>query len=88
MEAETLHLRWQEQGGPAVDGPPDRAGFGTRVLEGTARGQLRGSIALHWLATGLVCTLTVPLHATPPDEDGDAVAAARGDMTGRIRPAS
>lgn len=80
VEAGTLHLRWQEQGGPKVAGSPGRAGFGTRVLDGTARGQLGGSIALQWLPTGLVCTLTVPLDAVQPGEDDEAVSSPRAAM--------
>lgn len=58
-----LRLCWAEAGGPAVTGPPPRRGFGSRVLDGTVRGQLGGLVALDWAAAGLVCQLDVPLGA-------------------------
>jgi len=57
----TLRLRWQEAGGPPLAGPPGRRGFGSRVLEGTIRRQIGGSLSLVWEATGLVCDLALPL---------------------------
>ena len=63
--ADVLRLRWAEAGGPAVDGPPERRGFGTRVLDATVRGQLGGALSLDWRATGLVCELEVPLRRVP-----------------------
>jgi two-component sensor histidine kinase len=56
-----LRLRWAEAGGPTVSGPPARRGFGSRVLEGTVRGQLGGAVSLDWKGTGLVCEVEVPL---------------------------
>ncbi|MBL6458891.1 hypothetical protein JMJ55_26540 [Belnapia sp. T6] len=56
-----LRLRWAEVGGPPVAGPPPRRGFGTRVMDGTVRGQLGGEISLAWAASGLVCEMEVPL---------------------------
>ncbi len=57
-----LQLTWQELGGPVVV-PPSRAGFGGRVVDGTLRGQLGGSISRRWLAGGLVCEIRLPLPA-------------------------
>jgi PAS domain S-box-containing protein len=61
----TLQLRWAERGGPPVAAPPTRRGFGSRVLEGTVRGQLGGTLMLSWIATGLVCDMEVPLRRDP-----------------------
>jgi PAS domain S-box-containing protein len=58
-----LRLVWHETGGPAMAGRPQRRGFGSRVLQATIRGQLGGSVAQDWSATGLVCTLEIPLNA-------------------------
>ncbi|WP_203076879.1 sensor histidine kinase [Falsiroseomonas ponticola] len=69
VEREALHLDWVETGGPAIIAPPLRTGFGTRVLDGTARGQLGGTIALEWRATGLACRLTMPLDRAPGGEE-------------------
>jgi two-component sensor histidine kinase len=57
----TLRLRWTEAGGPPVTGPPPRRGFGSRVVEGTVRGQLGGAVSLAWEWAGLVCDIEVPL---------------------------
>ncbi len=61
-ESGLLWLRWTERGGPPVDAPPKRRGFGTRVIEGTIRDQLRGRVERRWEREGLVCELHLPLH--------------------------
>jgi PAS domain S-box-containing protein len=63
-----LALRWKEQGGPAVK-PPQRKGFGTRLME---RG-LDGESRLEFRKSGVVFTLTLPLATT--DDPPPAVAA-------------
>jgi addiction module HigA family antidote len=60
-----LQLHWTEAGGPAVMGPPERRGFGMRVLEGTVRGQLGGVVSIMWDMGGLVCDMEVPLARWP-----------------------
>jgi len=57
-----LQLRWVESGGPPIAHSPTRRGFGSRVLEGTLRGQLGGKVSLAWEASGLVCEVEVPLR--------------------------
>jgi PAS domain S-box-containing protein len=59
--AEILRLRWREAGGPPVLEPPERRGFGTRVIEGTLCGQLGGSVQKTWETSGLVCDIELPL---------------------------
>ncbi|WP_458096378.1 HWE histidine kinase domain-containing protein [Roseomonas sp. WA12] len=59
---DTLELRWSETGGPPPEGPPTRHGFGSRVLNGTLRSQLGGSVSMSWLPTGLVCAIALPLR--------------------------
>jgi PAS domain S-box-containing protein len=63
-DAPLLTLCWAETGGPPVV-MPHRRGFGSRVLEGTIRVQLQGSIALEWGEDGLVCRLSIPLDEAP-----------------------
>jgi PAS domain S-box-containing protein len=53
-----LVLRWIETGGPPVK-PPTRRGFGTRVMEGMIRSQLKGGLRFDWRAEGLVCEITI-----------------------------
>jgi two-component sensor histidine kinase len=76
-----LRLRWTETGGPPPQGPPARQGFGSRVLNGTLRDQLGGSVSLAWEATGLVCDIEVPfdrIKRADAVEDGQNLASDVG----------
>ena len=55
-----LKLTWTEEGGPAVS-PPTRHGFGTTLIERTLAHELDAEVSREFLASGLVCTITVPL---------------------------
>ena len=55
-----LRLGWQEKGGPPV-APPERRGFGARLLEEGMARELRGSVALLFGAEGLSCRIDMPL---------------------------
>ncbi|GGD60147.1 hypothetical protein GCM10011411_20400 [Aurantiacibacter arachoides] len=57
-EGETVHLTWQEHGGPAVI-ESGETGFGSRLVEMSVTGQLGGSWQRHFRADGLVIDLTV-----------------------------
>ena len=59
--ADALRLRWIEAGGPALEAPPARRGFGSRVLEATLRDQLGGCAVRRWEAEGLVYEAELPL---------------------------
>jgi two-component sensor histidine kinase len=63
-EDSVLRLRWVETSGPPLEGPPDKRGFGSRVLTNTLRMQLGGTIFMAWEPTGLVCDLAMPLIRT------------------------
>jgi PAS domain S-box-containing protein len=56
-----LHLWWAERGGPAIEAPPERRGFGSRVLEAIVCDQLGGGVSRAWECSGLVCKFRVPL---------------------------
>ena len=58
---DVLRLRWTETGGPPLEGPPAREGFGSRVLDRTLRHQLGGSASRAWNSAGLVCDIEMPL---------------------------
>jgi PAS domain S-box-containing protein len=63
-----LHFCWRESGGPEVK-PPQRRGFGSRLIEGTLSSDLGGSVKIDYAPTGLVCTFETRLsdlagHAT------------------------
>lgn len=57
-----LHLIWTEAGGPPVSAPVQR-GFGSRLIERSARDQLGGEATVDFLPRGVVCTVTVGLNA-------------------------
>jgi two-component sensor histidine kinase len=53
---------WREHGGPAV-APPQRRGFGTRMIEGALAAQLSGKVVIDFQPVGIVCTIDAPLEA-------------------------
>jgi two-component sensor histidine kinase len=69
-----LRLRWEERGGPPVAAPPKRRGFGSRVIEATVRNQLGGQVVQHWVPTGLVCDLALPLDRVALAEEDEMAA--------------
>lgn len=54
-----LVFRWTESGGPPVQ-PATHRGFGTRVMEGMIRDQLKGEMRFDWRVEGLACEVTLP----------------------------
>lgn len=61
MEAgpDRMRLVWREQGGPPAQ-PPERRGFGTRLIEQGFPAQLGGSANIDFRGDGIVCTLECP----------------------------
>lgn len=59
---DTVSITWQEIGGP----PPETqlgSGFGSRLVERTVNGQLRGQLNRSYTAAGLIANLIVPADA-------------------------
>ncbi len=55
-----LSLTWRERGGPAVV-PPEKRGFGARMIEdGLAQG-LGGAASIRYEPAGVVCTMDISL---------------------------
>lgn len=50
---DTIHLCWEETGGPAPAGPPNEPGFGTRLIDLAVRQQLGGDYTRAWTDNGL-----------------------------------
>ena len=48
---------WAETGGPAISGPPDMHGFGSKLISRSIAHELGGSLSYDWQASGLVATL-------------------------------
>jgi PAS domain S-box-containing protein len=61
IAGDELRVAWQERGGPTLEGPALREGFGTLLGHATVRRQLGGSIARDWNPVGLTIRLIVPL---------------------------
>jgi PAS domain S-box-containing protein len=57
---ETLFFEWRESGGPPAV-PPQRRGFGSRLIERSIAGELRGRIAADYGEDGLTVRFDVPL---------------------------
>jgi two-component sensor histidine kinase len=60
-DAGKLRLIWRETGGPVVVAPIQR-GFGSRLIERSARDQLGGEATVDFLPRGVVYTLTCALE--------------------------
>jgi two-component sensor histidine kinase len=52
-------LRWEETGGPLVEGVPERKGFGTQMAARSVSGQLGGTIERDWASDGLRVTISM-----------------------------
>jgi two-component sensor histidine kinase len=59
-----LDLEWRESGGPPVS-PPQRRGFGSRLIERSLSGELHGAVTMSFDPAGLVCRV-IGLLADPP----------------------
>ncbi|HVL70579.1 MAG TPA: sensor histidine kinase, partial [Beijerinckiaceae bacterium] len=61
-----LSLRWREHSATPVV-PPTRRGFGSQLVERLVRHELGGTLTMGFEATGLVCTIELPLAPPPAD---------------------
>ncbi|MBX6744103.1 MAG: PAS domain S-box protein [Acetobacteraceae bacterium] len=80
-----LWLAWQEAGGPQLARPPQRRGFGSRLIQATARHQLGGAVEFRWEPGGLCCRLQVPPRCVTSIGQATASVPAptvAGDATG------
>ena len=56
---EAITIMWTESGGPKVTAPTAPPGYGSRLIERSVTGHLRGAIDYDWAEDGLVVTLKV-----------------------------
>jgi PAS domain S-box-containing protein len=61
VAGDELRITWREHGGPALQGPALREGFGSLLGHATVQRQLGGSIAREWNPDGLTIRLVVSL---------------------------
>jgi len=59
-------FRWQESGGPVVS-PPDRTGFGTRMITRVLAADFDGIVRIEYEPDGVVCTLASPVSSVVAD---------------------
>jgi PAS domain S-box-containing protein len=55
-----MRLRWQESGGPLVR-PPDRTGFGSRLIQKSLAQELNGEVHVAYEPAGVICKIAMPL---------------------------
>ena len=56
---EAVTIVWTESGGPKVTTPTQPRGYGSKLVEQSISGQLRGTINYDWVEEGLVVTIHV-----------------------------
>jgi PAS domain S-box-containing protein len=56
-------LTWSERDGPPILAPPERKGFGSRLIERSFAAEVGGGVTLTFAPTGLICRLEAPLAA-------------------------
>ncbi|HZD88804.1 MAG TPA: sensor histidine kinase, partial [Pseudolabrys sp.] len=64
-----LTIDWQETGGPPVN-PPERRGFGSRLIEGSIAAEFSGNVRLIFDPAGLRCEMRMPVSAVAADGPG------------------
>ncbi len=60
-----VEVAWRERGGPPVR-PPERRGFGSRLLERGVAREFGSEVRLLFLPEGLECQMRLPLVRMPP----------------------
>ncbi|MBV8687453.1 MAG: PAS domain-containing protein [Alphaproteobacteria bacterium] len=70
-DGDRLRLEWKESGGPAV-APPQRRGFGSRLIERGLAADLGGGAALHFEPDGLLCRIEASLAAVRGEDPAHA----------------
>ncbi|TNC05450.1 PAS domain S-box protein [Methylobacterium terricola] len=56
-------LTWSEHGGPPLLAPPQRKGFGSRLIERSFAAEVDGEVTLTYAPTGVVCRLVAALSS-------------------------
>jgi two-component sensor histidine kinase len=62
VENDELLLTWKERGGPSLDGPAEREGFGGSLVRRIVTDQFGGQLSYNWKPEGLIIRLSVPVE--------------------------
>ena len=62
IEAGKLLLRWEEQAGPRLEGPPTAEGFGGVLARRSVAGQLGGELLYDWRPEGVCAIISIPME--------------------------
>jgi PAS domain S-box-containing protein len=72
-----IAINWEERGGPPVNGPPDREGFGGNLARKIVENQFRGRYFNEWKPSGLSIRIEIPReNIAPPKAQSSTVASA------------
>ena len=81
----SIELSWSETGGPSVE-PPTRRGFGSTLIERALAMETGGRANIHYLRTGVVCEIFLPLSSVAQSEAGSQEPAAVLPLVVEIAP--
>jgi PAS domain S-box-containing protein len=73
-EEDWLAIIWEERGGPPVNGPPDREGFGGNLARKIVEHQFRGRYVNEWKASGLSIKIEIPRENIAPPKAESSMA--------------
>ncbi|MEP6869029.1 MAG: PAS domain-containing protein, partial [Novosphingobium sp.] len=66
VEKGCLELSWSEHGGPAIAGPPEQEGFGSKLARTSVSGQLNGKLTFDWKTEGLTVRVSAAVERLAP----------------------
>ena len=72
-----LVMTWEERGGPPIDGPPNREGFGGSLARKIVANQFRGRFSNEWNSSGLSIRIEIPLAHLNPVKEPSRIGAAQ-----------
>jgi PAS domain S-box-containing protein len=73
-----LVMTWEERGGPPINGPPNRKGFGGTLARKIVASQFRGRLSNEWNSSGLTVRIEIPLaHLNSVKNEPSRIDAAQ-----------
>jgi PAS domain S-box-containing protein len=72
-----LVMTWEERGGPAIKGTPNREGFGGSLARKIVANQFSGRLSNEWNASGLTIGIEIPLAHLKPVKEPSRIGAAQ-----------